>query len=193
MILFENRFGTLEIQLVIRPLVPGQFRHPFEIGADHLRFHRLPAGALQSAQLTLYFLPRLLWQLQFCELVAKLRDLLARIVVTELLLNRLQLLAQIHLPLPLAQLFLDLRLDVFLRLEQTDLTLHVHQNPAKSLFDAQSLQQSLLLWNRKLDVAGDEIGEPTGICNRIENLVNDFLGKSAALAELSGPLARLFL
>ena len=74
-------------------------------------------------------------------------------------MDRLELLAQIHLSLTLAQLLLDLRLDVFLGLEQSNLPLHVHEDAAKSLFDAQSLQQSLFLGNRKLDVTSDEIGE----------------------------------
>ena len=193
MILFENGLGVLQIQLVVRSLVPGQLRYPLEVSANHLRFHRFATGALQSSQLALYFLPRFLWQLKLRQLIAKFRDLLARIVVAELLLNRLELLAEIHLALTLTQLLLDLRLDVFLCFQQTDLPLYVHQNPAQSLFDAQCLEQSLLFRNRELDVTGNEICKPARIGDGIENLVNDFLGKSATLTELSCPLARFFL
>jgi hypothetical protein len=69
----------------------------------------------------------------------------------------------------------------------------VDENAAKPLFDTQGFQQPLLFGNRKLDVTGHEIGETAWIGDGIENLMNDFLGKSAALTELSGALARLFL
>ena len=83
----------------------------------------------------------------------------ALIVVAELLLDRLHLLAQVHLALALAQLFLDLRLDLFLRLEHADLPLDVHEHAAQPLLDAQRLEQPLLLGDGQLDVAGDEVGE----------------------------------
>ena len=86
-------------------------------------------------------------------------DLLALVVVAELLLDRLHLLAQVHLALALAQLLLDLRLDLLLRLEHADLPLHVHEHAAQPLLDAQGLEQPLLLGHRQLDVAGDEVGE----------------------------------
>ena len=132
-------------------------------------------------------------QLELGQLVAQLGDLLARSSSPSSFWIAFELLAQIHLALPLAQLFLDLRLDVFLRLEQADLALNVNEHAAQPLLDAQRLEQSLLFGNRKLDVAGDEIGEPAGLGDGIEHLVNDFLGKSATLAELSRALARLLL
>ncbi len=193
MVFLENRFGALQIELIIRSLVPRQFGDPFEIGADHLRFHRLTTSSLESSELALYFGARLFRQLQLRELVAKLGDLFARVVVAQFFLDRFELLAQIHLSLTLAQFFLDLGLDVFLRLEQTNLPLHVDEYAAKALLHAQCFKQSLLFGNGKLDVAGDEIGKPTGLGYRVENLVNDFLWKSATLAELSCPLPRLFL
>ena len=58
MIFLENRFGALQIELVVRPLVPGQLCDPLEVGADHLRFHRFATGALESAELALDFLTR---------------------------------------------------------------------------------------------------------------------------------------
>ena len=54
------------------------------------------------------------------------------------------MLAQIHLALTLAELFLDLRLDFLLHLEQADLTLDVHQHATKSFLDAERFEQTLL-------------------------------------------------
>ncbi len=69
----------------------------------------------------------------------------------------------------------------------------MNEHAAQPLFDAQGFQQPLLLGNRKLDIAGYEIGKTAGLGYRIENLVNYFLREAAALAELSCPLACLFL
>ena len=136
---------------------------------------------------------RLLGQLELVELLAQLGDLLRLVVVAELLLDRLHLLAQEHLALPLAQLFLDLRLDLLLHLEHADLLLDVHEHAAQALLDAQRLEQALLLGRLELDVAGDEVGEPARIGDGVEHLVHDFFRKAAALAELGGALAKFLV
>ena len=92
-VFLENRFGALQIELIVRSLVPRQFRDPFEIGAYHLRFHRLTTGSFESSELALYFGPCFFRQLQLRELVAKLGDLFARVVVAQLFLDRFELLA----------------------------------------------------------------------------------------------------
>ena len=193
MVLLENLRRVVQIELVVGARVPRQLGDPLEIRADHLRFHRLASRPLQAAELALDFGARLLGKLELAELVAKLGHLLRLVVVAELLLNRLHLLAQIHLALALAQLFLHLRLDVFLRLEQSDLALDVNEHAAQPVLDVQRLEQSLLFRNGQLDVAGDEIGELARLGDGVENLVNDFLGKTAPLAELGRALARLLL
>ena len=116
-----------QIELIIGSLVPRKLRDPLEISANHLRFHRFAAGSLETPEFALYLGARFLGKLQLRELVAKIRDLLARVVVAELLLNRLELLAQIHLALALAEFLLNLRLDVFLSLQQTNLALDMNE------------------------------------------------------------------
>ena len=115
------------------------------------------------------------------------------VVVAELFLDRLHLLAQVHLALPLAQLFLDLRLDLLLHLEHADLLLDVHEHAAEPFLDAQRLEQALLFGRLKLDVAGDQVGETAGIGDGVEHLVHDFFRQTAALAELGGALAKLLV
>ena len=65
------------------------------------------------------------------------------------------------------------------------------QDAAEPLLDAEGLQQRLLLGDRQLDVAGDEVGEPAGVGHGVEDLVEDLLGQPPALAQLHGPLAGL--
>ena len=69
----------------------------------------------------------------------------------------------------------------------------MNQNPTQPLLDAQRLKEALLFRDWKLDVTRDQIRKTTWIGDGIENLMNDFLGKSATFAELSRAFARLFL
>jgi hypothetical protein len=144
-ILVENHARLLEIELIVRPCVPRKLSDPFEICANHLRFHRLAARSLETAELTLDFGAGKFRKLELRELVTQLGDFLRGILFAKLLLNRLELFAQEHLPLALAELFLNLRLDLLLRLEHSDLTLDVHEHTAESLLDTQCLEQRLLL------------------------------------------------
>ena len=127
------------------------------------------------------------------ELLAKLADFLGLVVVAELFLNRLHLLAQEHLALALAELFLHLRFDLVLRLEQRDLALHVHEHAAQALLNRKRFEQSLFFRNGELDVARDEVGELAGLGDGIEHLMHDFLGKAATLAELGGAFANFLV
>ena len=87
----------------------------------------------------------------------------AALALAELLLDRLQLLAQVHLALAAAELFLDLRLDVLLRREHVDLALDVDEHAAQAVLDRERLEQGLLLGDRDVEVAGDEVGEAAGL------------------------------
>ena len=129
-VLVENLGGVLQLELVVGAGVPGQLGDPLEVGADDLGLHRLAPGAFQAAELALDLDACLPGKLQLAELLAKLVDLAVLIVVPQLLLDRLHLLAEVHLALAFAELFLDLRLDLGLRLQHPDLSLDMDQAPA---------------------------------------------------------------
>src|SRR2546422_5002325 len=75
---------------------------------------------------------------------------LFRSLVAQLLADRLQLLAQQHLALPLAQLLLDLRLDLLLSVEDADLALHLNEHAPRSEEHTSELQSRLHLVCRLL-------------------------------------------
>src|SRR5207237_8525073 len=50
-ILLEDLRRPLQVERLLRPLVPGQFGHRLEVGADHLGFHRVAARPLQPGEL----------------------------------------------------------------------------------------------------------------------------------------------
>src|SRR3989440_11131947 len=57
-ILLEDLRRPLQVERLLRPLVPGQFGHRLEVGADHLGFHRVAAPPLQPGELAVVFLAR---------------------------------------------------------------------------------------------------------------------------------------
>ena len=95
--------------------------------------------------------------------LAQLLDVAVLVLLTQLLADRLHLLAQKHLPLALAQLLLDLGLDVLLGVEHADLPLHSHQHAAQPFLDSQSFEQRLALGRLELDMTRHEIRQPARI------------------------------
>jgi len=120
---------------------------------------------------------------------AQLLDLAPLVFLAELLADRLHLLPQEHLALPLAQLLLDLRLDVLLGVEHADLALHVHQHAPQPLFDRQGLEQGLALGRPDLEVAGDQIRELARLARGLEHLAHHFVGQTRLLTQLRSALA----
>ena len=109
----------------------------------------------------------------------------------QLLLDRLHLLAEEHLPLPVAQLLLDLRLDVLLRVEDVDLPLDVNERPPDAVLDRERLEKELPLGRRNVDVAGDEVGEPARVVGLGEDVRDGLVGEAELLRELRRPLLQL--
>src|SRR5947209_17450086 len=132
---------------------------PSEMRADDLSFHRVPGRPLEPRQLALHFLLGGVGELERREALAQLLDVTCLVPLAQLFPDRLHLLAQEQLPLALAQLLLNLRLDVLLSVEHADLTLTVHQHPAHPLLDLEGFEQRLALGRVDLQVAGHEVGE----------------------------------
>ncbi len=103
----------------------------------------------------------------------------------------LHLLAQQHFALPLAQLLLDLGLDVFLRVEHRDLALDVDYHPTQPVLHGQRLQQLLALDRLDIEVPGNEIGEGAGVTHALQDLLHDLGGQARLLSQLGGALADL--
>src|SRR6185437_16345901 len=107
----EHLAGTVEIEIVGRRDVPRQRGDPVEIGANDAVLGCRRGQALEPAELSERRLSDLLRQVELLEPRAQLRRLrLFRVGLAELLLNRLELLAQIELALALLELGLHLRL-----------------------------------------------------------------------------------
>ena len=113
MVLVEDLPRVLKVEVVLRLHAPGQREDPLEVGADDAVLGRRRRDPLQPRELALGCLPRVLGQIRLLQLFAKLVDLRLHLVgLAELVLDRLELLAQEVLPLRLVHLRLDLGLDL---------------------------------------------------------------------------------
>ena len=173
--------------MLLAPHVPRQLDDVLEERPDDLALHRLAADPRQPVELAVDFLARLGREIERLELLAKLLQVVPLVALAQLALDRLELLAQEHLALALAQLLLDLGLDVFLRVQHADLALHVHQDAAEPLLDAERLEQHLALGRRDVDVPGDQIREPARLVHAGEHLLDDLVRQPGLLAQLGRP------
>ena len=177
-----------QVQMVLGPDVPGQLGNVLEVGPDDLRLHRLAANPLQPAKLAVDLLARVGGKVEGRKLLLELFQLAhALLIFAQLLADLLELLAQEHLPLPLAQLLLDLRLDVLLGIDHADLPLDVHQHAPQPLLHRQRLQQRLPLRRSDVDVAGHQVRKLAGLVHPGQYLLDHFLRQSRLLAELRRP------
>ncbi len=190
-ILLEDLHGPLQVERLLDPLVPRQFRHRLEISADYLGLHRVAVGPLQPGELAVDFLARGLGELERREPLPQLLYLSPFLSFAELFLDRLHLLAEEHLTLALAQLLLDLGLDVLLCIEHADLPLDMNEDTPQALLYGQRLQQPLTLRRLNLEVSGHEVSEPAGVGHLFEHLADDVIGEPRFLAQFRGTLARL--
>ena len=81
------------------------------------------------------------------------------VALAELVLDRLQLLAEEELALALLHLLLDLRLDLRAELEHLELAVQDRRDLAQPRFDVRELEQALLLVGLQAQRRGDEIAE----------------------------------
>ena len=185
-VLVEHPLRLGQIEVLRAAGVPRQLDDVLEERPDDLRLHGLASDPRQAAELAVHFLAHVGRELERGELLLQIAQVVPLVVLAQLALDGLELLAEEHLPLPLAQLLLHLRLDVFLGVQHADLPLDVHQHPAKALFDAQRLEQHLPLLRGDVDVAGHEVGELARLVDAGQHLLDHVVGQTGLLAQLGG-------
>ena len=118
-VLVEDLARRDRIQPIRRRHRPGHVEHPVDVGADHLVLGRGRRHPLEAVDFAAGDGGDVVRQLRVGEPLA---DLLRfrLLALAELVLNRLELLAQVVLPLRVGHLLLRRRLDLALQLEQRD-------------------------------------------------------------------------
>jgi len=160
-VLVENLSGALEVEVILALGLPGQGDDPLEVGADDAVLGGGARQALEPSQLAIGGLACLLGQVGGLDALAQLLHLgLVGVRLAQLLLNRLQLLAQDELALALVELRLNLRLDLRLQLAHVDLAGEDARERAQALGDTGLLEQLLALGHgQPVQIGGDEVGE----------------------------------
>src|SRR5690606_27031492 len=124
--------------------------------------------ALEAPELAEHLRARLFGEIEPLEALAQIVALAGLVRLAELLTNRLELLAQVQLALPTADLLGDLVLDLLLSPKELELALNVEQHAAEPRLDGERLEQVLLLGHRQVEVVGDEVGERARVGDRLE-------------------------
>ena len=192
-VLVQDARRVREVQPFVAEFAPRQLAHRLDVGADDLGFHRLAAHPLESPQFAVDFLPRRWRQLQPGDPLFQFLEVFASLVVAEFLADGLQLFAQVHLALAVADLLLDLAVDVLLGVENLDPPLDQHQHPPHPLFDGERLEQGLVVAGRQLEMTCYQVGEPPWVVHRAQRLVEHVAGDAGALTEFSGPVAEFLV
>ena len=154
----------VEVEVVLGHLVPRQRQDPVEVGADDAVLGRGRRQLLEPRELALGRLADVLGQLQLLEPLAELVHLgLLVVPLAELLLDRLQLLAEEVLALALLHLRLDLGLDLRAELDHLELTAEDARDCVQPLLDVGGGEQGLLLVGLQAHRRGDEVRERTRV------------------------------
>src|SRR5829696_1888983 len=160
----EHLARVREVEVVVGRAAPGQRRDPLEPGPDHAVLGRGGRELLEPRELTVGLLAHELGQRQLRELLPQLLHLgLRRVALPELLLDRLELLAQVVLALGLVHLGLDLRVDTRADLDDLELPRERLGEPVQAAGDVVLLEQGLALVGGDAQRPGDQVRQRGGI------------------------------
>ena len=168
MILIENGLPLGDVNILgSRGFGPRKRDHPFQIGArDHV-FRRSRSHLGQPLELAFALLERLGGHPGFFELLAKFVDFdLAVVGFSQFLVNRLELLAQQIFALALADLLLNLLLDLVAQLQNFEFLREFADERLKPSPDVRGLEQFLAKQRgKRRQIRRDEIGQTHRIVN----------------------------
>ncbi len=146
MILVEDGFGPLKVEVVLGLDVPGHLAEPLEVVADDAGLRRSLRNPLKPTEFALGLLADGFGHPGRVDPLAQLLQLRrARITLPQLLLNRLELLVQEVLALRLVDLTAHVGLDLLGQLQHLQLVLQGGVDLAEPLGHVEGLQQLLLL------------------------------------------------
>ena len=175
-VLVEDAPRLRDVDRVVAQLRPGQLDQPVEIGAHHRVLGRGLGHALQALQLLPRLLLGLLGHAGLGDRLLQLLDLGGGALgLAELLLDRLQLLAQDVLALAALDRVLGLLADVARDLEHLDPVAEQLQDPVQPAPQVDGLEDLLLLLDPQIHEARDQVGGERGRARRLHGV--DQLGR----------------
>ena len=180
MVLVQNFFGLDEIQVVLGEAAPGQLGHPLQVGPRHRRLAGVRVHALQLLEVALDLNEGLVWHLHLGELFAEGRDFLGQLrALAQLLLDGLELLAEVVLPLALVHLATGVHGDLLLDLQQLDLPHEQLVDPLEAEARVSDLQDLLGLLQLEVQVGGHQVRQAARVVE-VAGDDQDLLGQGLA-------------
>ena len=168
-ILIEDAPCLGEVEVVLGSHVPGDLEHPVEIGPDPAVLRALLARPLEAVQLALDLLAHVLGHARVLEARPVAGD---NIVATlaELLLDRLELLAQQEVALGLLHPLVDLGPHLLAHRCVGEDVLGPSDQASEALLDVERLQHLELLLDAEVRRVAGEVGQVAGVTNRAHRL-----------------------
>ena len=163
--------GVADVEVVVGPLAPGKVSDPVEVGAGDRVLGAGGGDGLQPVELLLGHLLHLGRQAGLLEPLGQLIELLLLLAqLAQLLLDGLELLAQVVLALRLRHLALHGGVDLVGELEDLPLAVEELEHELHAGLEVHRLQDLLLLLDGDVDVGGDEVGQVPRVGDRLHQL-----------------------
>ncbi len=159
-VLVEDPGRPVYVDLVVGLLCPGERDEPVDIGPAHRRLRRHGRHHLQPLELAEGLLRGLLRHALLLDLLLEFGKLgLLVIPMTQLVLDRLHLLAQVELPLGLFHLLFHPAANPLFHLEYLYFPFEMGVNPLEPLCQRCGLEQLLFILYLEGKMPGDRIGK----------------------------------
>ena len=178
----QHRARRDGVKMLLGALVPGQRDQPVEVGADHARLARLLAHALEPSELLGRLLVGLLGHLRGLDLRAVLLDD-RRVVLAELLADRVHLLAQEVVALLLVGALLDVVADALADLELLEALALQLQRQLEAVGHIDGAQQLEALLVVEVRAVAARVGQHARLADRAQPAVDARIG-AAQLEDL---------
>ena len=163
----EDLAAGLRVEPLLGADAPRHGQQPVEVAADRLRLGRALAHALEAGELPLCLLAHVVGHRRLGDLRAELLDD-GRLVLAELLADRLDLLAQHVLALLLLHAGVDVLADPLADLHQREALALERERELEPLGDVDGLEHLHLLLEGQVGRVAGRVGERAGVGDRAD-------------------------
>ena len=188
MVLVQHLLGVLEVQVVVGQFAPRKVQHELDVIVLDAVIRRRGIVLLQPGHLLVEDGADLLGPLLFVSAGAELGEILA-LIHSELLLDGLQLVVQVILPLLLVDVALDLLVDFLLDLQELDLGIQDLQQFHPAVLQVGQAEQAEAV-GEILDLDGrrDEIHQELEVVDGLEGAHRLLRSEGRGPDDVRGPL-----
>jgi hypothetical protein len=178
MVLVEDLLGDFEVEAILTLVRPGQADHRVDIGANDGCLGRDGRHPFESQELATELLCDLIRHATFGDLATEIVHLAAAISA-ELVVDRLELFAQVVLALVLFDLVADAVLDALFERGNIEVALDETGNADEALVGLDLFEELLALGGVREKLGREQIGEMPGIARALDH-VQHFVGELVA-------------